>query len=163
MNKIIVAMMAVIVILLGIQAPSRAACPYSCTSAEVSALQSEMWTLINNYRVNAGRSALWRNSYLSTAAAVQANYMVSIQTATHTGLGGTNAAQRAVNAGYPVGRTIGENVGWGYSTSAQRVAAWYNSSAHRAIMLSSTYRYGGVAIRYDSETGTPYYCLVVGS
>ncbi len=163
MKKFLVALMATLLVLVGFQVPAQAACPYACTAAEVTALQNEMWSLVNQYRANAGKAALQRNSYLNTAAAVQSNYMVSIQQATHTGSGGTNAYQRAVNAGYPTGRAIGENVGWGYSTSAQRVAGWYNSSAHRAIMLSSTYHYGGIAIRYHSGTGTPYYCLVVGS
>ncbi len=142
--------------------PATAACPYSCTAAEVTALQNEMFTLVNNYRVNAGRAALQRNSYLNTAAAVQSNHMVSTQTLTHVGPGGTNAYQRAVNAGYPAGRGIGENVGMGYSTSAQRVAGWYNSSSHRTIMLNSAYRYGGIAIRFGSN-GIPYYALVVGT
>ncbi len=162
MKKFLIALMVIVAAVFGLQAPASAACPYSCTPTEITALQNEMFAYVNSYRIVAGVPKLTRNSYLNTAAAVQANHMVNIQALTHVGPGGTNAYQRAVNAGYPTGRGIGENVGMGYSTSQQRVQGWYNSASHRAIMLNAAYKYGGIAIRYGTN-GVPFYCLVVGT
>lgn len=164
MRKFLVGLMAFIVaaVVLVAPSPAQAACPFSCTPTEITNLQNEMFAYVNSYRIVAGVPKLVRNSSLNTAAAVQSNHMVSIQALTHVGPGGTNAKQRAVAAGYSSAAGVGENVGFGYSTSQQRVQGWYQSTTHRTIMLNAAYKSGGIAIRFGSN-GVPYYCLVVGT
>lgn len=48
-------------------------------------------------------------------------------------------------------RAVGENVAYGYSSGKSVVAAWMNSSGHRANILKSVYRLHGVGAVKDSK------------
>lgn len=58
--------------------------------------------------------------------------------------------------------SVGENIGYGYSTIPAVVKAWMNSPAHKKNLLNPSWRYVGIGIVLD-EIGKPYYCTMFGS
>ena len=52
---------------------------------------------------------------------------------------------------------VGENIAYGQSTPEEVVAAWMNSSSHRATILSTEYTAIGVGY-YKTAAGTPFWC-----
>jgi uncharacterized protein YkwD len=73
----------------------------------------------------------------------------------HVSPSGQTVSERARKAGYR-SRRLGENIGWGsgsLGTPAAIVQAWMNSPPHRAIILTPTFREGGVGIAAGAPTG----------
>lgn len=113
--------------------------------------------LTNAERAKLGLPPLVVNSQLGTAAQTQSQNMALQDFFDHTGRDGSTVATRVTATGYQWS-TVGENIGAGYSTPEETVAAWMNSSGHRANILNGNYREIGVGYYFlANDTGSVNY------
>jgi uncharacterized protein YkwD len=111
------------------------------TSMSPTALLSET----NIQRSNNGEPALSMNSQLAKAAQAKANDMVAKNYWSHVTPDGVQPWQFVANAGYSY-TALGENLAYGFDTSAATVSGWMNSPAHRANILKADYQEVGFGI-----------------
>jgi uncharacterized protein YkwD len=116
--------------------------------------EQEFLTLINQYRVANGRTALKLAQHLGAAAQHHSMDMANRNYLSHTTLGSSDGPpQRMMAHGYPANTTWwGENIYAGYGiqngldlSSAQAAFNWWkNSPGHNANMLSPNYTVIGI-------------------
>ena len=132
------------------------------------AIRSDVIRLTNLERAKAGLAPLTRNSLLEQAAEGHVQDMDASNTyLAHTGSKGSSPTDRIKATGYKAAwvdlgngsmRTISsENAASGYTSAAQVVQAWMNSSGHRAAIMDPATKEIGVGFDYDNETGTTYW------
>jgi uncharacterized protein YkwD len=81
---------------------------------------------------------------------------------THLGPGGASLQRRVDRRGY-VWVRLAENVGAGYPSPVEMVAAWLTSPAHEAVLLAPDMSHVGVGYGYGAEWRLRHYwTLVVG-
>lgn len=107
--------------------------PYA-TSMSSSALLSST----NQQRANNGKKALVINGKLNQAAQAKANDMAQRNYWSHNTPEGDAPWVFIDQAGYSY-KTAGENLAYGFATSADTVVGWMNSPPHKANLLSSNY------------------------
>lgn len=111
------------------------------TSVSPSALLQET----NTQRSSNSRSALSLNNQLSQAAQQKANDMVARNYWSHTSPEGTQPWEVISSVGYKY-VTAGENLAYGFDTSAATIAGWMNSPGHKANVLNVDYKEVGFGI-----------------
>ncbi|MFC5772266.1 CAP domain-containing protein [Thauera sinica] len=125
-----------------------------------------MLELINAERAKAGVQPLAFNGDLNESAETHSTWMIATDTFSHTGAGGSTAADRMKAAGYSFSGSWawGENIAW-VSTRAPAGLQdeidllhtnLMNSAGHRANLLSATFREVGVGFevgQYGSYEG----------
>jgi hypothetical protein len=116
------------------------------TSVAPSTLLSET----NIQRSQNGKSALTLNSKLASAAQAKANDMIAKNYWSHVSPDGTQPWQFMSSAGY-VYQSAGENLAYGFDTSAAAVVGWMNSPGHRANILNGGYTEVGFGIANGSN------------
>lgn len=132
------------------------------------AIRTDVIRLTNLERKKAGLAPLTRNSLLEQAAEGHVQDMDARNTyLAHTGSNGSSPTDRIKATGYKAAwvdlgngsmRTISsENAASGYTSAAQVVQAWMNSSGHRAAIMDPATKEIGVGFDYDNETGTTYW------
>ena len=109
----------------------------------------------------AAKQVLSFNASLYASASGHTSYLMSSDTFSHTGSGGSSAAQRMAAAGFgPVGSVwSGENLAWVGTTGTldQNASVLENhknlflSAGHRANMLNGVYEELGVSVGYDAS------------
>lgn len=104
------------------------------TSTSRNGLLSET----NEERTAAGKGSLAINSKLNSAAQAKANDMVVRDYWSHNTPEGNPPWVFIDDAGYDY-QKAGENLAYGFLTSATTVAGWMNSPAHKANMLDSSF------------------------
>ncbi|WP_328339149.1 CAP domain-containing protein [Micromonospora sp. NBC_00421] len=109
--------------------------------------------LVNAERAKAGCAAVTVDDKLTLAAQRHSQDQADHESMTHTGSDGSNAGQRLDRAGY-TWRTYGENVAWNQQTPAAVMAAWMNSSGHRANILNCAFTEIGVGV---ASSNGPYW------
>lgn len=92
----------------------------------------------NQQRASNGAAALSVNSKLNQAAQAKANDMVSRDYWSHNTPDGQEPWVFINQAGYSY-QKAGENLAYGFSTSAQTVTGWMNSASHKANMLDTNF------------------------
>ena len=107
----------------------------------------EVASLSNNYRASAGLPAYTINSQLTQSAQAKANDMASKGYFAHNSPSGATPWTFISNAGYDY-QSAGENLALTNEAAASVVDGWYNSSGHRANMLSSTFTEVGYGIAF---------------
>ena len=123
------------------------------TGTTVSQAESSVIGWINAARSARGLVPLRYDSKLASISGYRAGRMASTNTMSHT-VGGNLASQlNSYNVNW---YRYGEDIGWSTatwpSTSAKSIFnAWMNSSAHRALILSSRFNYIGVGLAYRSS------------
>jgi uncharacterized protein YkwD len=134
------------------QAPALAAgCPgasASAASAKPGKLRSALLCVVNRKRASSGVRALRVDRRMQRAAGRHARDMERRHYFAHQRPGGPDLTTRLERAGWR-GHAWGENIAYGCGSSASpraTVRMWMNSPPHRAIMLSGTYRVGGVGV-----------------
>ena len=127
--------------------------------AEVNA--NAVVSLLNAARAGVSAPALSIQPQLTAAAQVQADYLASGATFSHTGPGGSTPGSRLTAQGYAWG-TVGENILLRGDEDARNIfAQWRGSPAHNANMMASVYRHVGVACA--SGTGSVYCVMVLAA
>jgi hypothetical protein len=89
----------------------------------------------NNQRAAAGERYLNLNGALDSAAQAKANDMVAENYWGHYSPGGASPWTFISNAGYGYS-AAGENLAYGFASSADVITAWMNSAEHRANLLN---------------------------
>ncbi|MDO9275648.1 MAG: CAP domain-containing protein [Lutibacter sp.] len=112
-----------------------------------SAMESEIVSLVNAHRTSIGLSALSTLNLVSGVADGHTNYMIEAGIISHD-----NFAERAQILMKQAGaKTVGENVGYGYSTAEGVVNAWIASDSHRKIMENPDYTHFGISTDSNTE------------
>lgn len=104
----------------------------------------------NIQRSQNGQSALTVSNLLSKAAQAKADDMVARDYWSHNTPDGKEPWQFISNAGYSY-FSAGENLAYGFDTSASAVAGWMNSETHRTNLLNSDYTEVGFGIANSSS------------
>lgn len=119
--------------------------------------------LINASRAEAGAGALSFDAELAQAAGDHSAWMLSTDTFSHTGEGGSSPAQRVSDAGYDY-RTTGENIGFIAGPAVGTLDAadvellhanLMDSPGHRANLLNPNYTEIGLGIEQGDYRGYP--------
>ncbi len=109
---------------------------------------------INEERAANGLPALVVDVRLAAAAQVHSEDMADVNTLSHTGSTGSDPADRAAAAGYPI-VALGENVAAGQTTAVDVVGDWMSSPGHRANILGASFTHVGVGWAWTSAS--PYH------
>lgn len=112
-----------------------------------SPMESEIVSLVNAHRTSIGLSALSTLNLVSGVADGHTDYMIEVGAISHD-----NFAERAQILMEQAGaKTVGENVGFGYSTAEGVVNAWIASEGHRKIMENPDYTHFGISTDSNTE------------
>lgn len=134
--------------------------------SQVNAYEQYMLELINAERAKVGAQPLAFDSDLNESAANHSAWMISTDTFSHTGVGGSSPGDRMKAAGYVFNGSSswGENVAWastrapaGLQNEVEHLhTSLMNSPGHRANLLNTSYREIGVGLevgQYGSFEG----------
>lgn len=111
------------------------------TDMSVSSLLSNT----NAQRTANGLGALALNATLNQAAQAKAQDMMNNDYWSHVSPSGVTPWYWMTSAGYSY-QTAGENLAYGFATSADTVTGWMNSPGHRANILNTSYKDIGFGI-----------------
>jgi uncharacterized protein YkwD len=117
-------------------------------TASPGKLRSALLCLVNRKRAANGLRALKADRRLQKAATRHANDMLRNNFFAHQRPGGPDLTARLRRAGWH-GHAWGETIAYGcgsMGTPRATVRMWMHSAPHRAILLSGTYRYGGLGV-----------------
>jgi uncharacterized protein YkwD len=135
--------------------PAQTPVPAACANAQApaastipTALRAAVVCLVNQQRVGRGLPQLKENPLLDTSAQLWTDTMVVTQVFSH----GTNFSQRLARVGYDWSNA-GENIGTGYETPDDVIAAWMASPEHCQNILNPNYADIGVGVN-PSPVGT---------
>lgn len=115
-------------------------------------LESEIVSLINNYRSENGLSSLNVMNIVSFEAGTHSDYMVQIGEVNHDNFN-TRTQYLIANAN---AKNVSENVAYGYSSAQSVVNAWLNSPSHKEIINNPSFTDFGISTKIDSD-GKYYY------
>jgi len=117
---------------------------------------------VNAIRSANGLAPFQVNGALMDAAQAHSAYQASIDSATHSGRGGSDPGSRAAAAGYGGGSVI-ENIYSGMGATPQQAVSWWQrDGTHLATLLSTRHTDAGAGVAV-SDAGVVYYTLDVGS
>jgi len=134
------------------------ACPGArarITKAPPRKLRSALLCLVNRKRAANGLRALRLDRKLQRAAGRHARDMVERDYFAHQRDGGPDLSTRLDRAGWK-GTAWGETIAYGCGSSGSPKATlkgWMNSPPHREILLSGTYRRGGLGVGAEAPCG----------
>jgi uncharacterized protein YkwD len=131
--------------------PSNPAPPPSSgdSASTLDAFEQEVLALTNAVRSQAGLAPLRHDPALATAADKHSTDMALKNYFSHVEPDGDRLSDRIRDEGYSF-RTAGENIAAGYDTPEAVVAAWLNSSGHRANILNASYTEIGIGFYRDT-------------
>jgi uncharacterized YkwD family protein/spore coat assembly protein SafA len=116
----------------------------------MSALESQVITLVNKERVSRGLMALKTGSTLSYVARLKSQDMVNKGYFSHTSPTYGSPFNMMEHFGISFS-AAGENIAYGQPTAASVMTAWMNSPGHRANILNPSYTYIGVGAAKNSR------------
>jgi uncharacterized protein YkwD len=125
-------------------------------SASPGKLRSALLCLVNRKRADSGLRALKADRRLQKAATRHARDMVRHHFFDHQRPGGPDLTERLHRAGWH-GHAWGETIAYGcgsMGTPRATLRMWLNSPPHRAILLSGTYRSGGLGVTESAPCGS---------
>ena len=126
--------------------------------SELSAMEREVFELVNKARTENGLSPLsWANDLASVARAHSSD-MISRNFFSHTNPDGESPSDRLKRNGISY-RASAENIAYGQQSASAVMEAWMNSSGHRANILSRNVTELGVGAVKNSR-GTIYWTQV---
>ncbi|MDC6166837.1 CAP domain-containing protein [Paucibacter sp. XJ19-41] len=127
---------------------------------ELPDFQAELLRLVNDRRARgavcgaetfvAAPALVWQSS-IAQAAARHSQDMVDKSFFSHTGSDGSSAGQRLSASGYAWSRW-GENIAYGYSSSAAVVDGWMKSEGHCRNLMSPAFSEMGLACARQSQS-----------
>lgn len=116
-------------------------------------IEARIAELVNAARSDEGLAPLALADELTRAARRHSLDMATHGLFDHVGSDGSQPDERMSEAGY-AWHACGENIGAGYTSPEDVVAAWMSSDGHRCAILSDTFRDMGVGYAYDPDS--PY-------
>jgi uncharacterized protein YkwD len=127
----------------------------SISKASPRKLRSALLCLVNRKRAANGLKKLKLDRKLQRAAGRHARDMVKHDYFAHQREGGPDLTERLDRIGWS-GTAWGENIAYGCASSSSPKATlrnWMNSPPHRDILLSGTYRRGGLGVGAEAPCG----------
>ncbi len=122
------------------------------TASRVTGFESEMLTIINQYRADVGAAPLSTTTALNNAAAARAKEL--IEKFDHTRPDGSSCF--TILPEFSISYSAaGENIAWGQRNVSSVMTAWYNSDGHRENMLNTSF--GHVGFGCYTYKGTRYW------
>lgn len=118
---------------------------------------------VNQVRAARGLPAYQVNGALMAAAQAHSEYQASINSATHTGQGGSSVLARALAAGYGGGAAVSviENIYSGMNATPQQAVNWWQGdSLHLNTLISTRHQDAGAGVARNGER--VFYTLDVG-
>lgn len=112
-----------------------------------SGIETEIISLINNYRSEKGLSTLNTFNIVSSEAESHTNYMIEKGEVSHANFG--RRFQNLVN--YADAKSVAENVAYGYSSAQAVVNAWLNSEGHRKNIENPEFTDFGISTESNNE------------
>ena len=151
-----------LLVLAGCSSPAGPSTVEAGTPASSSAA-SELASLTNAERRQAGLPALAVSQTLMRAARLQADQMASMGQMAHSlpGARYPKPQDRLAAVGYRW-QAYAENVAYGQGSPASAMSAWMGSSGHRANILNPGLTEIGAAVAKGSD-GRPYWVQVFGN
>lgn len=140
-------------------APTTTTRPAQAGPTTSQVLGEEVVTLTNEERVRAGCPALAVDEELTVVSVRQSHYMAATGDFGHVGWRGSTFQSRSRAAGYPA--VAAENVAYGFSSSAEVMAAWMASTPHRRNILNCAVKSFGAGVQ-QAVNGTYYWTQVFG-
>ncbi len=122
----------------------------------ISSYAREVCTLVNAERAKYGLDALTLDATLCSCAQRKSQDMHDLGYFSHTSPTYGTAFQMMRSLGVTYNHA-GENIAMGYSSPQAVVAAWMQSSSHRAIILSASYRSTGIGYVADGGYWTQWF------
>ncbi|MDC9722707.1 MAG: CAP domain-containing protein [Urechidicola sp.] len=117
-----------------------------------TSLESEITTLINEYRSSNGLSTLNVMNIVSFEAETHTEYMVRVGEVNHDNFN-ERYQYLVANAN---AKSASENVAYGYNSAESVVNAWLNSPSHKEIISNPSFTDFGISTKIDSD-GKYYY------
>jgi uncharacterized protein YkwD len=139
--------------------PATATGPALTAPRTVQTLGAEVVALTNQQRARAGCAALTVDQELTVASVRQSHYMAATGDFGHYGWRGSTFEARSRAAGYHA--VAAENVAYGFSNSAQVMAAWMASPPHRRNIVNCDIKSFGAGVQ-QAVNGTFYWTQVFG-
>jgi uncharacterized protein YkwD len=139
-------------------AESAAACSGAsarASSASPGKLRSALLCVVNRKRAANGLGALKLDRKMQKAATRHVRDMVRHDYFAHQRPGGPDLTERLRRVGWH-GSAWGETIAYGCGsagTPRATVRMWMHSPPHRAILLSGTYRHGGMGVTESAPCG----------
>jgi uncharacterized protein YkwD len=126
--------------------------------------RKQLLEAINHTRAAHGLRAVQGAPSLRTIALGHSSDMLRRGYFAHTSPTGSTLSYRIQRSGFisEYAWTAGETLAWGWGTRAgakATIQAWLNSPEHRAILLSSTYRWVGIGRNCGSFLGHANACV----
>jgi len=126
----------------------------------LAALAEQALDRINGERTARGLVPLLPNDLLSRIALQQSRDMARQGLMSHSGLDGSDPAQRAAQEGYR-GQGVAEVVGMGFNDAGQVIAAWMGSPDHQKVLLAAGLREAGIGVA-ESSGGSLFWTVDLG-
>ena len=130
-------------------------------------IESALLSAMNRARVHRGLRPLRSIRTLRRPARGQSRYLRRIGTLDHSGADGSPFWTRLIAAGYPRGRSLGENLamvpGCGRNVAARAVRMWLKSPGHRANLLNPAFRWTGAGVAVGSGCSATFVTADYGS
>lgn len=136
--------------------PTRTATSTPTCAAHDNAFECQVLFLLNAERTKRGLAPLTSNALLHTAARAHSNDMAQNNFFDHVGSDGSTFSERITDAGYDWSAAA-ENIAAGYSTPADVVEGWMNSTGHRNNILNANYVHIGIGYVYRSAAEWDHY------
>jgi uncharacterized protein YkwD len=125
------------------------------TAVTYSEIETEILTLVNEYRESKGLSSLITLNIISGVADGHTNYMVTTGQVNHD-----NFNLRAQNLiDNAAAKSVSENVAYGYSTAQGVVNGWLNSDEHRKAIEDPKNTHFGISTESNSA-GRNYFTQI---
>jgi len=106
-----------------------------------SKIEMGILNLVNNHRTSIGLYTLEKMDLISTVAKSHTDHMIETGRLSHD-----NFSERhdklVVNTN---AKSVGENVGYGYSTAKDVLEAWLNSDTHKKVIEQPGYTHFGIS------------------
>lgn len=128
---------------------------FNDTEVKYSEIELEILGLVNDYRVSKNLMPLDKMGVISTVAESHTTYMAEIGEVNHDNF--SKRHQKLVEKANA--KTVGENVGYGFSSAEGVVNAWLRSDAHRAIIEKDRFTHFGISTKQNIE-GRNYFTQI---
>ena len=126
--------------------------------ASLDASEQDLVARINAFRAARGLATLAISDTLTASAKWMSVDMGERNYFSHTSADGRSPTQRMADAGYPAFSTwTGEDLAAGYTTAADVLNGWINSSTHLAVLVNPRYQAIGVGRAYGAGSTYGWY------
>jgi uncharacterized protein YkwD len=112
-----------------------------------SEIESEILTLVNEYRISLNLSELKTLNIISSVAATHTNYMIEVGEINHDHF--SKRAQNLIDK--TAAKKVAENVAYGYATAQGVMSGWLNSENHKRIIENPDFTHFGISTKSNSE------------